>query len=58
MEALLVKNDTWKYVNGENVKPAPIEGNAERENAIREWIIADQKARADLILAMNPSELK
>jgi hypothetical protein len=50
MEAVLVKNEMWGYVNGSIEKP-----NNE-ENTI--WEENDKKARADLILAINPNELR
>jgi hypothetical protein len=50
MEAVLVKNEMWGYVNGSIKKP-----NNE-ENTI--WDENDKKARADLILAINPNELR
>lgn len=49
VEALLIKNDVWDYVNGINVKP---EQNAET------WLKMDRKAKADLVLSIQPSELK
>lgn len=56
MEALLVKNDLWLYVN--SVKPDLMEGNAASVNAIREWEKNDAKARSDIILSISSSELK
>jgi hypothetical protein len=50
MEAVLVKNEMWGYVNGSIEKP-----NNE-ENTI--WEENDKKARADLILAINPNKLR
>jgi len=57
MEALLIKNDAWSYVCGERVKPEVIPGDATSEAAKR-WEIEDQKAKSDIILSINPSELK
>ena len=54
IEALLIKNDAWGYVNGEILKP---EGIA-NENAMIAWNSADSKAKSDLILSIHPSELK
>lgn len=56
VEALLTKDDLWEYISRERVKPEPTaEGN---ENPLTEaWIIADRKARSDLILSIHPSEL-
>lgn len=51
MQALLVKNDAWGYVNGDIVKP---EDNA----TATAWITADSKAKSDIILNISPSELK
>lgn len=51
IEAVLIKNDHWNYVTGKEAKPA--EGTDEEGK----WFQADQKARADIILAINPSEL-
>jgi len=57
VEALLTKNDLWEYVNGEKVKPEPVPGTADRSALTEAWIIADKKARSDLILSIHPSEL-
>ena len=57
---LLVKNDTWGYVSGEIVKPVEQgEGAAlvQSQAAIKTWTVDDRKAKADLILATNPSDL-
>ena len=54
MQALLVKNDAWTYVSGECVKPEGDEAAA----AVRQWKINDHKAKSDIILSINPSELK
>lgn len=48
IEAILIKNDVLDYDNGKSVKP-------KTDNA--EWIKDDQKAKADIILSMDPSEL-
>ena len=58
MEALLVKNDAWGYVSGEIVKPEAIDGNVAAANLVSEWSKNDNKAKSDLILSINPSELK
>ena len=55
VQALLIKNDAWGYVNGTKVKPHPGAGN---EAQITMWQSNDEKARSDLILAISPSELK
>lgn len=58
MEALLVKNDAWGYVGGTLTKPAFTAGDATSETAVRNWIVADNKAKSDIILSISPSELK
>ena len=57
MEALLIKNDAWSYVNGDTVKPEPGENNA-NQRAVESWIKNDNKAKSDIILSISPSELK
>ncbi|KAH0818705.1 hypothetical protein GEV33_004086 [Tenebrio molitor] len=52
IEALLIKNDSWKYVNGSIPKPK------EPPEAVTTWESNDAKARSDLILTICPSELK
>lgn len=60
VEALLIKNDNWCYVSGE--RPCPkSRGDADdaaTRAAIAAWENEDRKAKSDLILAINPSELK
>ncbi|XP_071578287.1 uncharacterized protein [Temnothorax nylanderi] len=60
VEALLTKNDLWEYVSGANVMPAEgIGDRAAAANALRDaWLRQDRKAKADLILSIQPSELK
>lgn len=58
MEALLVKNDGWDYVNGRKVKPELIAGDNASAAAVKAWEIGDSKAKSDIILSINPSELK
>ena len=62
VEALLVRNDTWEYVIGVQVKPEVTGENAEAraisQAAATAWEAADRKARSDLVLAISPSELK
>ncbi|XP_076388107.1 uncharacterized protein LOC143264517 [Megachile rotundata] len=53
VEALLIKNDNWKYVNGNKIRPDVTQGEAATQ-----WDEADAKARSDLILAISPSEIK
>lgn len=57
MRAVLIKNDAWEYVSGTIKKPEP---TADRANAaaIDAWIEGDSKAQADIILAIDPSEIK
>jgi hypothetical protein len=59
VEVLLIKNDTWPYVSG--LKPQVTdEGKARAvtKEEQKKWIAADRKAKSDLILAMNASELR
>ena len=51
VEAILVKNDHWNFVIGTEQKPTT------DEEKIAKWISTDQKAKADIILSMCPSEL-
>lgn len=55
VEALLEKNDLWDYVNGVNARPP--EGSDSGVTGAR-WRDFDKKAKADLILSIQPSELK
>lgn len=57
MEALLVKNDAWSYVNGQSKKPTVGENNA-NESTVQAWEKNDSKAKSDIILSISPSELK
>jgi len=57
MQALLVKTDGWQYVNGTTVKPTPT-ASPDNSAAVKKWESEDQKAKADIILSMSPSELK
>ncbi|KAH8389520.1 hypothetical protein KR215_009956, partial [Drosophila sulfurigaster] len=50
MSAILVKSDLWSYVNGSKLCP-----DAEAEQAA--WEKQDEKARADILLSISPSEL-
>jgi hypothetical protein len=58
VEALLIKNDTWSYVSGEKPKPQVTGEGEARAVTEEEQIAADRKAKSDLILAMNASELR
>jgi hypothetical protein len=52
IEALLIKNDSWKYVNG------TIPKSKEPPEAVTTWESNDATARSDLILTICLSELK
>ena len=58
IEALLIKNDAWVYVNGSKPKPVVLAGDETTQRAVEQWEQADLKALSDLILGINPSELK
>ena len=58
MKALLIKNDSWTYVNGKNVKPQLKEGDEESAKQCAKWDDLDEKSKADIILCIAPSELK
>lgn len=61
VEALLIKNDTWGYISGEKPKPTISTDATMRETSLatyNAWMTGDRKAKSDLILSMNPSELK
>ena len=58
MEALLKKNNGWKYVNGRISRPMIIDNDATTAAAAEAWDEKDQKAKSDLILCTSPSELK
>ncbi|CAK9819171.1 Retrovirus-related Pol polyprotein from transposon TNT 1-94 [Anthophora quadrimaculata] len=58
MEALLIKNDAWDYVNGERETPEIVSENHASIAAAKIWETEDRKVRSDIILAINPSELK
>lgn len=51
MKALMIKNDSWKYI----IETGPEGDDA---NVKQEWEAGDQKAMADLILNIQPTELK
>lgn len=52
VEALLTKNDLWDYVDGTNKMPTT------GADVKTEWLKADKKAKSELIMAIQPSELK
>lgn len=58
MRAVLIKNDAWGYVSGTIPKPTVVNADAASAEAERQWVAADLKAQSDIILAMNPSEIK
>lgn len=58
MEALLIKNDAWSYVNGEIKQPAFVGNDETSRKAVEAWKKADSKAKSDIILSISPSELK
>lgn len=57
MEALLVKNDAWHFVNGTNICPTLAADNSNAAD-VTNWTKLDSKAKSDIILSMSPSELK
>lgn len=58
MEALLIKNDAWAFVNGSKVKPELVPNDNASAASVAAWVTSDSKAKSDIILSMNPSELK
>lgn len=58
IEAVLIRNDMWDFVNGEKPKPElGINPKPEEIAAEAAWSKEDRKAKSDLILAISPSEL-
>lgn len=55
MQAILIKNEAWAYVNGQKAKPEYTEAN---RDALERWNNEDEKAKADIILSIKPSQLK
>lgn len=55
MQALLIKNEAWTYFSGHKPKP---EITLQNEEEVNKWIIENEKARADIILSIKPSQLK
>jgi len=53
MQALLTRNELWGYVCGNVSKP-----EASEPEILRKWEADDNKAKADIILSIKPSELK
>lgn len=60
MKALLVINDVWSYVNGEEKKPELQTGEGAEASvlAINAWEREDARAKADIILSISTSELE
>ncbi|EGI68269.1 Retrovirus-related Pol polyprotein from transposon TNT 1-94, partial [Acromyrmex echinatior] len=59
MQAILVKTNAWKYVNGTDVKTELVaDDDGISAQARAEWDDNDSKAMSDLILSIHPSELK
>ena len=52
MKFLLIRNSTWKYVNGVTARPAAPEA------AAKAWDESDLKAQSDLVLSISPSEIR
>lgn len=46
IEALLIKNDAWIYVNGDTVKPELIAGDERSAAEVKWWETADRKAKS------------
>ena len=57
MQAVLVTNDLWEYVNGTVAKPESAIDGANAAD-VQAWSKYNQKARSDIILFISPSELK
>ena len=58
MKAMLIKTEGWQYVSGKTPKPEENKGDSQNDSNISNWMEADQKAQADNILSISPSELK
>lgn len=60
IEALLTRNELWGYTNGTIQKPNLETGTNEASSraAQEQWEKRDKMAKADLILSIQPSELK
>lgn len=57
VEVLLIKNDSWPYVNGDIPKPVVTgegEALAATQIALNNWTIQDRKAKSDLIFIHQP----
>ena len=58
MKPLLIKNDAWIYVSGSKRNPEIVQGDAKSRDDFVKWIEMDQKAKANIILCISPSEQK
>lgn len=58
MKAMLIKDGLWGYVNGKINRPAPNPQDPENgQSLIEGWEAEDEKALADIVLSVSPSEL-
>lgn len=53
-----MKNDAWSYVTGTTVKPEVVAEDNATINAAAQWDLHDGKAKSDIILCIDPKELK
>ncbi|KAG8239862.1 hypothetical protein J437_LFUL018972 [Ladona fulva] len=58
IEAVMVKNGTWEYLDGKHVKPEIVEENEQSRKEVEKWEDGDAKAKSDLIIAIDPSLLR
>lgn len=58
MRAVLIKNNAWGYASGTITKPEIVAGDDATKEASDKWTELDLKAQSDIVLAVNPSELK
>jgi hypothetical protein len=58
MKAILVKSDSWCYVAGSKQKPELVPNDEKSKEVYDKWAEMDEKAKADIILCISPSELK
>ncbi|CAL1671560.1 unnamed protein product, partial [Lasius platythorax] len=49
IQAIMVRNKTWPYASGRNPRPEP---TADNSQAVAAWKDEDEKAKADLYLAI------
>ncbi|KAG8239792.1 hypothetical protein J437_LFUL019361 [Ladona fulva] len=56
--AIMVKNGTWKYVDGKHTKPEKVAGSEQSRKEIEKWEDGHVKAKSDLIIAIDPSVLR